>query len=112
MRIREIDSRDEGDKDVVDRDGDEHGDGREDKEESEDDEDRVVDEHSSRITNCEPSFIAIRTAQCTNDFNSSSSKQSWRDDRLRWNPSNFSGLEFLAVRAAVVWYPPLLVLNA
>ncbi|XP_038063891.1 acetylcholine receptor subunit beta-like [Patiria miniata] len=36
----------------------------------------------------------------------------WQDDRLRWKPDVYNGLEYLSVAAGKTWYPKLRVLNA
>ncbi|XP_067660183.1 neuronal acetylcholine receptor subunit alpha-6-like [Haliotis asinina] len=35
----------------------------------------------------------------------------WRDERLTWNPSDYNGTDFLALKKTEVWTPPLVVSN-
>ncbi|XP_038063887.1 acetylcholine receptor subunit beta-like [Patiria miniata] len=36
----------------------------------------------------------------------------WQDDRLKWDPDVYNGLEYLSVAAGKTWYPKLIVMNA
>jgi len=38
--------------------------------------------------------------------------QSWKDSRLTWNPSDYSGLQTLRIPAKMIWTPDILAYNA
>ena len=37
--------------------------------------------------------------------------QSWRDDRLQWNVSEYEGLNVLHVPSYIVWQPDIVLIN-
>lgn len=57
-----------------------------------------------------PRWVASKEQSHTG-LSAASSPQIWNDYKLKWNPSDYDGAEFLRVPAQKIWKPDIVLYN-